>query len=105
MDSTYQTYLALGRKPQGKVTIIITAGQMGGLKDVSTMSWWWGRQYAGFHCQYVCLGKQQCHIHPLLTPQKYAFLACGHLDFESTVSAQNGEFKTSFDSLSLHSAL
>ena len=31
--------------------------------------------------------------------RKYAFLPCGHLDFESVVPAQNDEFKGSFDSL------
>ena len=34
------------------------------------------------------------------TPQKYAFLPCGHLDFESAVTAQDDEFKGSFDSSS-----
>ena len=28
-----------------------------------------------------------------MTPRKHAFLACGHLDFESAVTAQNDEFK------------
>ena len=33
------------------------------------------------------------------TPRKYAFLPCGHhLDFESAVTAQNDEFKSSFHS-------
>ena len=32
------------------------------------------------------------------TPQKYAFLPCGHLDFESPVTAENGESKCSFHS-------
>ena len=32
------------------------------------------------------------------TPRKYDFLSCDHLDFESAVTAQNEEFKGSFDS-------
>ena len=32
-----------------------------------------------------------------VTPRKYAFLPCGHFDFESAVNAQNDEFKGSFD--------
>ena len=30
------------------------------------------------------------------TPWNYAFLSCGHLDFESAVTAQNGKFKYRF---------
>ena len=30
------------------------------------------------------------------TPRKYAFLPCGHLDFESAVTSQNDEFKAGF---------
>ena len=33
------------------------------------------------------------------TARKDAFLPCGHLDFESAVTAQNDEFKVSFGSL------
>ena len=33
-----------------------------------------------------------------MTARKYAFLPCGHFDFESAVTAQNDEFKGSFDS-------
>ena len=32
------------------------------------------------------------------TRSLHAFLQCGHLDFESAVTAQNDEFKASFDS-------
>ena len=32
----------------------------------------------------------------VMTPWKYAFLLCGHLDFESVVTAQNDKFKGSF---------
>ena len=30
------------------------------------------------------------------TARKYAFLPCGHLDFESAATAQNDEFKAVF---------
>ena len=33
-----------------------------------------------------------------LTPRKYAYLPCGHFDFESAVTAQNDDFKGSSDS-------
>ena len=32
-------------------------------------------------------------IHAHMTPRNCAFLPCGHLDFESAVTAQNDEFK------------
>ena len=32
------------------------------------------------------------------TAEMYAFLPCGHLDFETAVTAQNDEFKGSFHS-------
>ena len=37
------------------------------------------------------------------TPREYAFLPCGHFDFESAETAQNDEFKGSFDSSSSRS--
>ena len=30
------------------------------------------------------------------TPRRYAFLPCGHVDFESAVTEQNDEFKAVF---------
>ena len=39
-----------------------------------------------------------CDVLTGWTPRKHAFLPCGHLDFESAVTAQNDEFKCSFRS-------
>ena len=39
----------------------------------------------------------------VLTPRKYPLLPCGHLDCESAVTAQNDQFKGSFDSSSSRS--
>ena len=42
----------------------------------------------------------QLRISMTETPLKYAFLHCGHLNFESAVTTPNGNCKGSFDSLS-----
>ena len=44
----------------------------------------------------VTLKARTIQIQMKSTPRKYAFLPCGHLDFESAVKAQNDEFKGVF---------